>query len=177
MSPSLFSIHPCLTQHFTRLTHGPPARIFDITRTSDFAGCEALRARLPELQPRLHIFGHIHEARGAHIHSWKSQTHATEQGEGEEAKDDGMPVIQNEYSERHEDDTGSEEGEGQGHCGDGEVNYAEEGQEDVKRTVFVNAANLSSPGLGIPRRGNKPPPKPTLTGGPGFQPIVVDLKD
>ncbi|KAG7095942.1 hypothetical protein E1B28_006626 [Marasmius oreades] len=53
------------------LTHGPPHRIFDRTSGGDYAGCVDLRNRLPILRPRLHVFGHIHEAHGAYIHSWK----------------------------------------------------------------------------------------------------------
>jgi len=52
------------------LTHGPPYDIFDVTTRGEPVGCEALRARLPKLRPRLHLFGHIHEARGANISKW-----------------------------------------------------------------------------------------------------------
>lgn len=40
-------------------------------------GCEALAARLPELRPRLHVFGHIHEDHGAEIREWPSQSTTT----------------------------------------------------------------------------------------------------
>ncbi|GLB41994.1 putative calcineurin-like phosphoesterase [Lyophyllum shimeji] len=53
-----------------RFTHGPPSGIFDPTCCGDLVGCEALRARLPSLRPRLHVFGHIHEARGPYVHAW-----------------------------------------------------------------------------------------------------------
>jgi len=52
------------------LTHGPAYQIFDRTNQNDDAGCEALRARLSDLRPRLHLAGHIHEAHGAYIHAW-----------------------------------------------------------------------------------------------------------
>jgi len=52
------------------LTHGPAYQIFDRTNRDDEAGCEALRARLAELRPRLHLAGHIHEGHGAYIHAW-----------------------------------------------------------------------------------------------------------
>lgn len=52
------------------LTHGPAYQIFDKTNQQDEAGCEALRTRLSDLHPRLHLVGHIHEAHGAHIHAW-----------------------------------------------------------------------------------------------------------
>ncbi|KAJ7098249.1 Metallo-dependent phosphatase-like protein [Mycena epipterygia] len=53
------------------LTHGPPRNVLDFTNTKDRAGCPALSARLPELKPRLHVFGHIHESRGAYLHRCK----------------------------------------------------------------------------------------------------------
>ncbi|KAJ7150948.1 Metallo-dependent phosphatase-like protein [Mycena crocata] len=52
------------------LTHGPPHNVLDFTLRATFAGCPALAARLPTLRPRLHVFGHIHEARGAYVHLW-----------------------------------------------------------------------------------------------------------
>ncbi|KAJ7888634.1 Metallo-dependent phosphatase-like protein [Mycena olivaceomarginata] len=52
------------------LTHCPPHNILDVTNKADRAGCSALAARLSSLRPRLHVFGHIHEARGAHVHLW-----------------------------------------------------------------------------------------------------------
>ncbi|EKM60034.1 uncharacterized protein PHACADRAFT_138454 [Phanerochaete carnosa HHB-10118-sp] len=54
------------------LTHGPPAGILDRTMTGDSVGCEALAARLPRLQPRLHVFGHIHEDHGVRVCEWQS---------------------------------------------------------------------------------------------------------
>jgi len=53
-----------------RLTHGPPHQILDLTTTGLNVGCEALAARLPELRPLLHVFGHIHEAHGVQIGEW-----------------------------------------------------------------------------------------------------------
>ncbi|OBZ70361.1 Metallophosphoesterase domain-containing protein 1 [Grifola frondosa] len=56
----------------TCLTHGPPFQILDRTVGGDHVGCEALRARLPELRPRVHVFGHIHEGHGALLQEWRS---------------------------------------------------------------------------------------------------------
>ena len=47
------------------ITHGPPYGILDRTVRQAHVGCEALAARLPDLQPRLHVFGHIHESYGS----------------------------------------------------------------------------------------------------------------
>ncbi|KAI0321974.1 Metallo-dependent phosphatase [Amylostereum chailletii] len=52
------------------LTHGPPYDILDETTGHVKAGCQDLLARLPDLRPRLHLFGHIHEARGVQVGEW-----------------------------------------------------------------------------------------------------------
>ncbi len=46
------------------ITHGPPMGILDRTVRGDFVGCSNLTDRLQSVQPRLHVFGHIHEAYG-----------------------------------------------------------------------------------------------------------------
>lgn len=46
------------------ITHGPPFGILDLTAGGEQVGCEELRAAVERLRPRLHIFGHIHEAAG-----------------------------------------------------------------------------------------------------------------
>jgi len=46
------------------ITHGPPSGIGDRTSGGGHAGCEDLLRRVRQIAPRLHVFGHIHEARG-----------------------------------------------------------------------------------------------------------------
>jgi len=46
------------------VTHGPPHGILDEAQGIESVGCRELRRRVEQIQPRLHIFGHIHEARG-----------------------------------------------------------------------------------------------------------------
>jgi predicted phosphodiesterase len=46
------------------ITHGPPEGILDVTKRGDVVGCHDLRERVREIKPRLHVFGHIHEAAG-----------------------------------------------------------------------------------------------------------------
>ena len=64
------------------ITHGPPRGIGDHAGWDDArrAGCEALRARVAEVAPRLHLFGHIHQDGGvwrdgatvfANVTSWE----------------------------------------------------------------------------------------------------------
>ncbi|MEM6671767.1 MAG: metallophosphatase domain-containing protein [Planctomycetota bacterium] len=47
------------------VTHGPPANVLDRVFNGDCVGCEDLLSALPRISPKLHVFGHIHEARGA----------------------------------------------------------------------------------------------------------------
>ncbi|MDP2317611.1 MAG: metallophosphatase domain-containing protein [Pseudomonadota bacterium] len=46
------------------LTHGPPNGVLDRTWDGSRVGCEELRAAVARVRPRLHVFGHIHEAYG-----------------------------------------------------------------------------------------------------------------
>ena len=46
------------------ITHGPPAGILDRTEPGDAVGCADLLAAVRRVRPRLHVFGHIHEAYG-----------------------------------------------------------------------------------------------------------------
>lgn len=46
------------------VTHGPPRGVGDRAILGVNAGCDDLLARVREVQPRVHVFGHIHEAAG-----------------------------------------------------------------------------------------------------------------
>lgn len=46
------------------VTHGPPMGILDRTDRRTEVGCEELKKAMPRIRPRLHVFGHIHEAYG-----------------------------------------------------------------------------------------------------------------
>jgi predicted phosphohydrolase len=46
------------------ITHGPPRGHGDRTRWGQSAGCDDLLARVRQVRPRLHLFGHIHEDGG-----------------------------------------------------------------------------------------------------------------
>jgi len=114
------------------LTHGPPANILDTVYSGEHVGCETLTAHLPLLRPRLHLFGHIHEAHGALIQTYPLSTNLP-----------SGPTTLN----------------------------ATEVDSKADRTVFVNAANWPT-GNRVYRVGGKLP-----FGGPGCQPVVVDLLD
>ena len=53
------------------LTHGPPMGVLDLTTTGEKVGCEHLLRAARRCKPRLHCFGHIHEAWGAQRVTWK----------------------------------------------------------------------------------------------------------
>ncbi len=46
------------------ITHTPPSGILDRTATGAEVGCADLREAVRGIRPRLHVFGHIHEAAG-----------------------------------------------------------------------------------------------------------------
>lgn len=52
------------------ITHGPPRGHLDMTVSGIEAGCPHLLRMLERVRPRLHCFGHIHEAWGAEVISW-----------------------------------------------------------------------------------------------------------
>ena len=47
------------------VTHGPPHGVLDRTVHGADVGCEELARAVERVRPRLHVFGHIHEAYGA----------------------------------------------------------------------------------------------------------------
>ena len=50
------------------ITHGPPLGILDTLANGTPIGCEDLLHHVHRVKPRIHVFGHIHEAAGqAHI--------------------------------------------------------------------------------------------------------------
>lgn len=46
------------------VTHGPPFGVLDLTNRDERAGSRTLLERVREVRPRVHVFGHIHEAAG-----------------------------------------------------------------------------------------------------------------
>jgi Icc-related predicted phosphoesterase len=46
------------------ITHGPPFGILDRTDNHEDVGCVDLLAAVQRIRPKLHLFGHIHEAHG-----------------------------------------------------------------------------------------------------------------
>ncbi len=48
------------------ITHGPPMGILDQIYSGEPVGCADLKKRVAAIQPKIHVFGHIHEAYGTH---------------------------------------------------------------------------------------------------------------
>lgn len=46
------------------ITHGPPYGILDKNKVGFSTGCQSLKRAVKRIQPKLHVFGHIHEAGG-----------------------------------------------------------------------------------------------------------------
>lgn len=46
------------------VTHGPPMGVLDKTTRGEYVGCEELRLAIERVKPKIHVFGHIHEAYG-----------------------------------------------------------------------------------------------------------------
>lgn len=46
------------------ITHGPPAGLLDKCEHGERVGCDELMKAVARVRPRVHVFGHIHEARG-----------------------------------------------------------------------------------------------------------------
>jgi hypothetical protein len=68
------------------VTHSPPAGLGDRSPVGNRAGCADLRARVTEVAPRLHLFGHIHQDGGAwregsttfaNVTTWECERRAT----------------------------------------------------------------------------------------------------
>jgi Icc-related predicted phosphoesterase len=65
------------------VSHAPAFGILDDTRLhivgggDGHLGCAALRSRLEEAPPRVHLHGHIHEAHGIHMGRWLTVNAAT----------------------------------------------------------------------------------------------------
>lgn len=59
------------------ITHGPPHGHLDMTFNGVRAGCPHLLSALNRVRPRLHCFGHIHEAWGAEVVMWKTDADAS----------------------------------------------------------------------------------------------------
>lgn len=67
MGPHAFDIPPDAD---VAVTHGPPRDVLDYASNGDRAGCEHLFRAVERARPRVHCYGHIHEAWGAYYGHW-----------------------------------------------------------------------------------------------------------
>lgn len=58
------------------ITHTPPHGILDRVARGENVGCADLREALSLIQPKLHVFGHIHEARGVQFEEQRVSVNA-----------------------------------------------------------------------------------------------------
>jgi Icc-related predicted phosphoesterase len=64
------------------VTHGPPQGIGDRVYSGKHVGCEEMAERVALIRPRLHIFGHIHEAAGRWTQQGTTFVNASALGHG-----------------------------------------------------------------------------------------------
>jgi Icc-related predicted phosphoesterase len=50
------------------ITHSPPAKILDLAADGEHTGCKDLLKTVRQINPRYHLFGHIHESYGTEKH-------------------------------------------------------------------------------------------------------------
>lgn len=67
MGPHAFDIPPDAD---VAVTHGPPRGVLDFASNGGRAGCEHLFRAVERARPRVHCYGHIHEAWGAYYGHW-----------------------------------------------------------------------------------------------------------
>ncbi|KAK4187478.1 ser/Thr protein phosphatase [Podospora australis] len=133
------------------VTHGPPKGILDITDGRSNAGCQRLFEKVNETRPLLHCFGHIHEAWGAKVVTWKEnsgsevRTSLTEVDGGSSVEVENLGTLFREMKwdteetkgakKRREERRRSEGAVRSSHCVGDEVPL-----ERGRQTLFVNAA-------------------------------------
>lgn len=52
------------------MTHTPPLGHLDQTKKGSYLGCRSLQRAIARAKPRVHCFGHVHEAYGAEVVTW-----------------------------------------------------------------------------------------------------------
>lgn len=118
------------------ITHGPPRGILDYTDFGQRAGCPSLFSSIARARPRLHCFGHIHEAWGARLISWRKKvsenpTHFTEIDCDKSVLVENLSSLHARKGESHARELACQTS----HC-TGDTNPIERGAQ----TLFVNAS-------------------------------------
>jgi len=79
------------------LTHSPPAGILDTNAQSEHCGNSEVRRLVEKICPRLHLFGHIHEAYGASLEGFGEGQRTLLLNISNATRPLGMPPIVPEY--------------------------------------------------------------------------------
>lgn len=83
------------------ITHGPPRGHLDKCDNGTRAGCPHLLAALDRVRPRLHCFGHIHEAWGAEVVSWRKKFESTNSDDRRNSQGEGLGGRYGELTETY----------------------------------------------------------------------------
>lgn len=130
------------------VTHGPPHGIMDMSAEKKRIGCPQLFAAVAKAQPRIHCFGHAHDAWGAKLVAWRSQisdtpSHFTDIDNDKSCVIENLSTLKGSKFESSEERTSREERIAgyriRGHCRTSHC------RDDVRslgpgETLFVNAA-------------------------------------
>lgn len=81
------------------MTHGPPHMHLDKCSDGTQAGCPHLLKALTRVRPKLHCFGHIHEAWGAEIVKWGAGSGTVGEGSEKIGELDGGEGLQTPFDE------------------------------------------------------------------------------
>lgn len=82
------------------MTHGPPMGILDKTSRNEPVGCEHLLRAARRCKPRLHCFGHIHEAWGAERITWNPNADLDDDWKKHVVKVEAIPIDEAEVAEK-----------------------------------------------------------------------------
>ncbi|KUJ16395.1 uncharacterized protein LY89DRAFT_719120 [Mollisia scopiformis] len=109
------------------MTHGPARYRLDLSSGSESLGCPHLFRAMRRIRPKLHVFGHVHNAYGAEIVRWEDNKHLPE----DDHVDDGIQAK-----------TKTE-----GFVEDGVKRIGISARATGAETVFVNAALMGRDGV------------------------------
>lgn len=84
------------------ITHGPPLGILDYTPYGGNVGCERLIYRVLEVQPLIHVFGHVHSSHGHKYNETTDFINASNLNEEYELVNEPVNVILDEVFKKVE---------------------------------------------------------------------------
>ena len=84
------------------ITHGPPMGVLDYTPYGGDVGCERLIYRVLEIQPLIHVFGHVHSSYGHKYNETTDFINASNLNEAYELVNEPVNVILDEVFKKVE---------------------------------------------------------------------------